>query len=156
MEARNERLHSGTHLEVLRLVPEELEQAEVWYALVADDDEDWRALISTCLRRAGFQVCEANDGDELLQRFQALQSLHCRYLVVISDVNMPGTDGVAATEALRSISSDVPIVIITGNSSAETLAAAHRAGANCVLSKPMPGADLVDAVRAVIGENAHA
>jgi CheY-like chemotaxis protein len=143
-------------LKRLFLVNEHLQESAGWYALVADDDEDWRVLMATTLRRAGFQVCEANDGEELLQRFHALQSLHCQYLVVISDVNMPGTDGVAATEALRTASCDVPIVIITGNGSQETLDAAHRAGANCVLSKPVQGSALVDAVMAAIGENAHA
>lgn len=128
----------------------------VWYALVADDDDDWRTLVASSLRRAGFQVCEANDGEELLQRFRALQSLHCHYLVVVSDVNMPGTDGLTATEALRSASHDVPILIVTANGTPSTLEAAHRAGANRVISKPVPGPELVDAVREVIGEYAHA
>lgn len=128
---------------------------EDWYALVADDDDDWRALVSTTLRRAGLQVCEANDGDELLKRFEALQSLHCRYVVVVSDLNMPGLDGVAATAALRGASRDLPILIITGNPSPAVLDEARRAGADRVLSKPIPGALLVDAVRDVIGEHAH-
>jgi len=126
-----------------------------WYALVADDDDDWRVLMAATLRRAGFQVCEAHDGDELLQRFASLQSLHCHYVVVVSDVNMPGLDGVAATEQLRISAPGVPIVIITGNGSPETLAAAHRAGANRVLSKSSPGALLVDAVCQAISEDAH-
>ena len=132
------------------------EGARSWYALVADDDEDWRSLICATLRREGFQVCEANDGDELVQRFHALQSLNCRYLVVISDVNMPGTDGVAATQALRNVSMEVPILIVTGNGSPATLEAAERAGATCVLSKPLPGSELLAAVLTLIGENAHA
>lgn len=127
-----------------------------WYALVADDDEDWRALVAITLRRAGFQVCEASDGDELLQRFQALQSLRCRYLVVVSDLNMPGTDGLAACEALRNAASDMPIVIVTGNESPDVRRAAQLAGANRVLSKPIGCPALIDAVREAIGEDSHA
>lgn len=131
-------------------------QVGEWYALVADDDDDWRALVSATLRRAGFQVCEARDGDELLQRYQALLALRCRYLVVVSDVNMPGTDGLTACETLRTSSTEIPIVIITGNESPEVLEAARMAGANFVLSKPIGGSALVDAVRRAIGEDAHA
>jgi CheY-like chemotaxis protein len=131
-------------------------QVGEWYALVADDDDDWRTLVCATLRRAGFQVCEARDGDELLQRYQALQALRCRYLVIVSDLNMPGTDGLTACETLRSSSSEIPIVIITGNESPEVLEAARVAGANFVLSKPIGGPALVDAVRQAIGEDAHA
>lgn len=134
---------------------EELSGPADWYALVADDDEDWRTLMAATLRRAGFQVCEATDGDELLSRFAALQSLHFRYLVVVSDVNMPGTDGVEATELLRGASGDLPILIVTGNASPEILDAARKAGANRVLAKPLASSSLIRAVREIIGENSH-
>jgi CheY-like chemotaxis protein len=118
-----------------------------WYALVADDDDDFRALVCVALRRAGFQVCEARDGEELVERYAALRILTSQHLVVVSDIAMPGRGGVAATAALRNASSEVPILLVTGETSPSVLDAARAAGANHVLSKPCDGPTIVEAVR---------
>ena len=120
---------------------------EPWYALVADDDDDFRMLISTALRRAGYQVCEARDGEELIERYAALRVLTTQHLVVVSDIAMPGRDGVAATASLRNASADVPILLVTGERSANILVAARAAGANEVLSKPVDGDTIIEALR---------
>jgi len=118
-----------------------------WYALVADDDDDFRTLVCAALRRAGFQVCEARDGEELVERYAALRILTSQHLVVVSDIAMPGRDGVAATAALRNASLDVPILLVTGESNPSVLGAARAAGATHVLSKPCDGPTIVEAVR---------
>jgi two-component system chemotaxis response regulator CheY len=118
-----------------------------WYALVADDDDDFRTLVCVALRRAGFQVCEARDGEELVERYAALRILTSQHLVIVSDIAMPGRDGVAATAALRNASAEVPILLVTGESSPSVLGAARAAGATRVLSKPCDGPAIVAAVR---------
>ena len=70
------------------------DQSPLPYVLVADDD-------ASVLRRAGLQVCEACDGEELLERYQALRVLASDGLVVVSDIGMPGRDGISATGELR-------------------------------------------------------
>jgi CheY-like chemotaxis protein len=122
-------------------------QAHRWYALVADDDDDFRTLVSAALRRAGYQVCEARDGEELVERYAALRVLTRQHLVVVSDIAMPGCDGVSATASLRTSSAEVPILLVTGESSPGILRAARSAGATAVLEKPIDGPTIVEALR---------
>jgi CheY-like chemotaxis protein len=118
-----------------------------WYALIADDDDDFRALAARALRRAGFQVCEARDGEELVERFSALRALTNQQVVVVSDISMPGRDGVTATAVLRNAAPALPILLVTGESSPTVWRAAETAGATLVLAKPVDGVTLVESVR---------
>lgn len=117
------------------------------YVLVADDDDDAREFLASVLRRAGLQVCEARDGEELLERFRALQVLAADGLLVVSDVGMPGCDGILATGELRRASKHVPIVIVTGFEDATTARQAYEAGADLVLIKPVGRETILDAVQ---------
>lgn len=117
------------------------------YVLVADDDEDARGFVAGVLRRAGMNVCEACDGEELLERYKSLQVLASDGLIVVSDVGMPGCDGILATGELRRTSPNVPIVIVTAFEDAATSRQAYEAGADLVLIKPVRRDTLLDAVR---------
>jgi CheY-like chemotaxis protein len=124
-------------------------ETNVISALLADDDDDARSLIAGILRRAGFEVIEASDGQELVDRYSAMRAeAGHEPTVVVSDIGMPGCDGISATQMLRS-NSLVPIVLITAFDDVETLNSARSAGADEVLSKPVDGASLVSAVRRV-------
>jgi CheY-like chemotaxis protein len=120
------------------------------YVLVADDDEDARAFLSAVLRRAGLKVCEACDGEELLERYRALKLLSGDGLIVVSDVGMPGCDGILATGELRKASPEVPIVIVTAHEDPATSRQAYAAGADLVLIKPVGRDTLLDAVQLAI------
>jgi CheY-like chemotaxis protein len=124
--------------------------AKAPYVLVADDDEDARAFLSAILRRAGLRVCEACDGEELLERYHALQLLSGDGLIVVSDVGMPGCDGILATGELRKASPQVPIVIVTAFEDPATSERAYAAGADVVLIKPIGRSTLLDAVQLAI------
>jgi two-component system OmpR family response regulator len=121
-----------------------------WYAIVADDDDDSRALLAGTLRRAHLQVCEACDGEELLERYEVLSVLVGRRLLVVSDIGMPIRDGIAATRELRHRSSQLPIMLITAFRDERITEAAHAAGANLVLSKPLSASSLLDALGSVL------
>lgn len=124
-------------------------EPNVTSALLADDDDDSRTLIAGILRRAGYDVIEASDGQELIDCYSALRAEGAdEPAVVVSDIGMPGCDGISATQVLRS-NSLVPIVLITAFDDAATLQSAHSAGADLVLFKPVDGASLVSAVRSV-------
>jgi two-component system response regulator MprA len=120
------------------------------YVLVADDDDDARNFVASVLRRAGLQVCEACDGEELLERYRALRVLASDGLVVVSDIGMPGCDGISATGELRKASSDLPIVIVTAFEDPATSRLAYEAGADVVLIKPVGRETLLDAVRILL------
>jgi CheY-like chemotaxis protein len=123
------------------------DSASLPYVLVADDDEDTRGFLAGVLRRAGLQVCEACDGEELLERYKSLQVFAADGLIVVSDVGMPGCDGILATGELRRASPTVPIVIVTAFEDAATSREAYAAGADLVLIKPVRRDTLIDAVR---------
>jgi CheY-like chemotaxis protein len=126
------------------------EHAPLPYVLVADDDDDARTFVASVLRRAGLQVCEACDGEELLERYRALRVLASESVVVVSDIGMPGCDGISATGQLRKASAELPIVIVTGFEDPATARLAYEAGADVVLIKPVGRETLLDAVRILL------
>jgi two-component system chemotaxis response regulator CheY len=124
--------------------------AQDWHAIVADDDDDWRDLVSRTLRRAGLEVVEACNGEELLAFHRTIRTSTTRRIVVISDVDMPKCDGITAVIALRCIAAQVPIVLVTGLRDARTHTRAFEAGANVVLTKPLAPRAVLEAVRELL------
>ncbi|HVJ16841.1 MAG TPA: EAL domain-containing protein, partial [Polyangiaceae bacterium] len=105
--------------------------------LVVDDEIALLRAYSTLLRAAGHSVETADDGQaakELLQQRS--------FDVILSDINMPGMDGIALLRAVREFDLDVPVVLITGTPSVETAAHAVRYGAFRYLTKPVEPAEL--------------
>ncbi|HEY5242340.1 MAG TPA: response regulator [Polyangiaceae bacterium] len=106
--------------------------------LVADDDEDLRALVCETLRADGYHVIEAHDGAELLEQLRGgLDGTVERPDVVVTDVLMPKLSGLGVLDALRRAQWNVPVILMTvmGDGSVHTLA--RRLGAVSVLRKPL-------------------
>ena len=112
--------------------------------LVADDDEHILELVSLYLRRAGYQVVTARDGDETLAR----EKDHRPDLLIL-DVMMPGPDGLQVARALRQ-KGDVPIVLLTARGSDVDKIAGLRLGADDYVTKPFNPDELVARVEAVL------
>src|SRR3954466_13840356 len=79
------------------------------HILIIEDDERVRRLFSTLLQHAGHQASEARDGREGL----ALQA-ECHPDLVITDIVMPGMEGLETISALRRLHPDLPIIAISG------------------------------------------
>ncbi len=92
--------------------------------LVVDDQELPRRALRAELEELGFRVREAGDGREALAHFRA-----ARPDVVVTDLVMPGADGIDLLAAIRE-SSRAPVVIFTSQSSVDSAVAALRAGAD--------------------------
>jgi CheY-like chemotaxis protein len=118
-----------------------------WQVLVADDDEDARFLMSNAFRRAGFEVHEASNGNELVASFTAHATART---VVVSDIGMPECDGIAATIALRKLQPAVLVLLVTAFANPTTLSDAHNAGAAKVLNKPLNFDGLVQTALALL------
>jgi CheY-like chemotaxis protein len=114
--------------------------------VVADDDDESRQLAADALRRDGFEVFEARDGEELLRSVAALRSLGHVVNAVVSDIGMPNCDGLRATRSLRFTSRVLPIVLVTGFADAELHRDALQAGATAVLQKPLRNHELSSAI----------
>jgi DNA-binding NarL/FixJ family response regulator len=117
---------------------------------LADDQALVREGIKALLRDFGIEVVlEASDGQGILQRPPAVA-----LDVIVSDVRMPGLDGVALTRALRERGDATPVVLLTTFDDSELLLAAVQAGAQAFLLKDASPEDLRDAIRsAANGEN---
>jgi CheY-like chemotaxis protein len=116
-------------------------------ALIADDDGDMRLLIATAFRRAGFEVHEAADGNELQASFVAHATART---VVVSDIGMPECGGIEATIALKKLAPLAVILLVTAFADPALVLEAHEAGAAVVLHKPLKMAALVQAARSLL------
>lgn len=116
--------------------------------LVVDDDEPVRRLIRLNLELEGFEVDVAGDGREALTKVKAAPPD-----VITLDLVMPALDGLTAAARLRAAahSRHIPLVLITGAATPRDRIRADEIGVDAVLAKPFAPADLVAAVRAVIG-----
>ncbi len=102
--------------------------------LIADDDLSQRTLLSAALESAGFDVTEAADGTEALQRFEQVGPD-----LVVLDVEMPGANGFEVCKALRADpdNQQIPIVMATGCEDTGSINRAYEAGATDFINKPI-------------------
>ncbi len=116
--------------------------------LMVDDSASVRQMVGMTLKQAGYSVVEAGDGREALQKASAN-----RVDAVITDLNMPGMDGLSFIRAYRATpaSSGVPIVFLTTESDEGLKAQAKQAGATGWMVKPFKPDQLLAIMRKVVG-----
>jgi DNA-binding NarL/FixJ family response regulator len=116
---------------------------------LADDQALVRAGLRALLQQQGLEIAfEADDGQALIEALQATP-----VDIVLSDIRMPGMDGIAALEALRARGDATPVLLLTTFDDAELLLRATEAGAQGFLLKDAAPDDLRDAiVRVARGE----
>ena len=116
--------------------------------LAVDDSGSLRQMVAFSLRAAGYQVVEAVDGQEGLDK--ARQQI---FDLVLTDQNMPRMDGLSLIRALRALDTyqKVPILMLTTESSDDMKAKGRAAGANGWLVKPFDPQRLLEVVKKVIG-----
>jgi len=122
--------------------------------LLAEDDPALRELMAGALRRDGYEVLEASDGTELLDRLEAIVTTVGRgpdaVAVIISDIRMPGLTGLDLLAALRCAEWTTPVILITAFGDEETHREARELGARAVLDKPFPLEQLRAAVQEAV------
>jgi DNA-binding NtrC family response regulator len=111
--------------------------------LVVDDDETDRVGLAAILRADGHEVVLAVDGDEALQLY-----LGSHMHVVVTDIVMPGRDGLSLISVLKEVDPRASVVAVSGKSPSK-LEASKVYGAQ-VLTKPVDGSRLVAVVRAAV------
>ncbi len=115
--------------------------------LVADDDEDILLLVTTRLRRDGFDVVSARDGNEAL----ALALEH-RPAVAVLDIGMPGLGGLEVLARIRSDESlqGMRILLLTAKAQESDVRRGYAAGADAYVRKPFSPAELSARVRELV------
>ena len=101
--------------------------------LIVDDDEEIRSLVARRFRRRGFQVQEASDAAQALQR-----AANRLFDVAIIDMMMPGMNGLELLAKLKSVQGDCQVVMLTAQGTIETAVEAMKLGAFDYLRKPFP------------------
>lgn len=117
-------------------------------ALVVDDDRVLADLVAFTLRREGFQIVQAHDGQSALQRWSEEQPD-----IVILDVNLPKTtpalDGFTVCRRIREVS-ETPIILLTVREEEDDIVYGLKMGADDYIPKPFSPRQLVARVEAVL------
>ncbi len=108
--------------------------------LVADDEESMRWVLSKALRKKGFTVDLARDGDEALRLIRSES-----YDLAILDIKMPGVSGLDLLDKVRELKSDLLVVIMTAEAGMKNAVEAMKRGAYDYLTKPFD-LDVMDAI----------
>jgi DNA-binding response OmpR family regulator len=127
-------------------------KADVTTVLIADDDLEILKLTRTLLRRRGFEVIEASDGDEAMR-----QLLENRPQLVILDVMMPGQSGWEVCRSIRESETlkDMAVIMLTGVGSRMNEMTSPLYGADGYLDKPFEFSALDALVTQVLEKRAH-
>jgi len=99
--------------------------------LVVDDEATIRDLLSKTLALAEYDVDLAPDGRSALERLRIIP-----YDLLITDLKMPGVDGLAVIREARRLKADIPVIIITGFSTEASAIEAVNLGVSGYLTKP--------------------
>ncbi len=116
-------------------------------ALVVDDSATMRQMVALTLRQAGFDTVEASDTSAALEQLE-----NKTFKLVITDLNMPGRDGIALIRATRQLAAYrfTPILMLTTESQASRRQEGKAAGATGWVVKPFDPEKLLEIVAKVV------
>ena len=115
--------------------------------LLVEDDPYNRQALTTYLRVMGLEVEQAHDGFEALRKVD-----NSRFDVVVSDIKMPGLDGVDLVKLIRSKLEGMPIVLISGDPTAAPAKAIADAQVLRVFTKPFSPSELLETISRVVSD----
>jgi len=113
--------------------------SEIW---IAEDDRSLRWVMEKAIKRNGIEVRSFENGDDLLVALQQSQPE-----IIISDIRMPGIDGLELLKQIHSTRPDIPVIITTAHSDLDSAVAAYQGGAFEYLPKPFDLDELVEVAR---------
>lgn len=105
--------------------------------LLADDDEDWRDLLTCSLELAGYEVSQVADGFALRERLEALSQGGEDPDLVVTDHRMPHATGLEVLAWARERTPDVPFILLSAVAVPHLQRPALALGAAAVLEKPV-------------------
>ena len=119
--------------------------------LVVDDDQQIRFMLRMALEREGYELDEAGDGKTAMALLASKP-----FDLVITDIIMPGKEGIQVIKEMQRDHPDLKIIAISGGgymAASKYLDSAADFGADLTLSKPLSRADLLSAVRFLLPED---
>ena len=116
-----------------------------------DDDEHVRRALAFLLGTAGFAVKVYDSGTAFLGKYDG-DAVGC----IVSDVRMPGLDGLQLLRKLKEMGSKTPVIVMTGHADVALAVEAMKAGAVDFIEKPFPDEKLLAAVQAALAQRLSA
>ena len=121
---------------------------EVW---VVDDEQSVRWVLEKALRQANMQTRSFERGEHLLEALgNSVPD------VLITDVRMPGMDGLSLLDRLSRLCPDLPVIVVTAHSDLESAVAAYQGGAFEYLPKPFDIDEVIELVKKATGDKGRA
>jgi len=117
--------------------------------LVVDDDRDHLLVVCTILEESGFEVEKAEDAEQALSRLHGFKPS-----LVLTDLRLPGMDGVQLLERIHEGMDGVEVVVMTGHEEMTSAIGAMRAGAFDYVVKPLEVSTLLNLVDRCLRERA--
>src|ERR1700683_2687061 len=100
--------------------------------LLVEDKAELRAMLRKALERAGYNVEEAPDGNSAIEKVRGR-----RYLLVLSDLKLPGSSGLDVLRESRKVEATLPVILMTAFGSVEEAVTAMKEGAFDFIQKPV-------------------
>jgi two-component system response regulator HydG len=110
--------------------------------LVVDDEPANRQVLARILTREGYDVEQADDGRQALELLRG-----GGFELVLTDLKMPGMDGLELLQAVRALGADVEVIVMTAYGTVEAAVGAMKDGAYDFITKPLRRVELVTTVR---------
>lgn len=124
---------------------------ENYKILVVDDELRMRKLVGDFLKKNGYEVIEAQDGEEALNKFYENED----FSLIILDVMMPKIDGYEVLKEIR-MTSDIPVIMLTAKASESDELSGFDNGADEYITKPFSPKILVARVEAILRRSGNA
>ena len=117
--------------------------------LIVDDFAAVRRMLALQFEGSGYRVIEAEDG------FDALELINCEHVdLVLTDICMPGLDGLELVRAVRELSPKTPVVVMTGAGALAAMAGRSvrplETYVDAVCLKPFQAGDVIEVVRGLV------
>ncbi len=125
--------------------------------LIADDEASLRKVLSSALKREGFETVSVKSGDEALEVLEASVQPETGepFSLVISDVRMPGMDGMTLLGRIKRRFKDLPVVMLTAHGTVDLAVQALKQGAFDFITKPYERDELLAIVKKAIAHRAR-
>lgn len=119
--------------------------------LVVDDEQDVRDVIRLHLEQGGYQIIEAENGEEAIKSLREGDNM-INVGVILCDIRMPKVNGIECIDFLKKEAPRIPIVVVTGYPDAEIAASLMQKGVKEYLVKPVEKDKLLNTVNRMVAE----
>ncbi len=125
--------------------------------LIADDEASLRKVLASSLRKEGYDVVSVKSGDEAMEVLEASESPDTGepFHLVITDLRMPGMDGMALLQRINKRFRDLPVVVLTAHGTVDLAVQALKQGAFDFITKPYERDELFSVVKKALEHRAR-